>query len=83
MNPTSGQVMLVDIYYNNSDIDSLTWLKELKTELKHYEKWVTFQAHDLNSSFAKKNNITTQCVTLNNRRISSGQLTKIIRNMTP
>ena len=70
MSSTSGQVMAVDIYYNNSDIESLTWLSELKEELKHYEKWVTFQVHDINSSFARKNKITSQCVTLNNRRIT-------------
>lgn len=70
----------VDIYYSNKDITSLRWLSEVKKEISKYKTSVIFNSHELNSDHARRKNISSEQITLNNKIILMHQLkTKIYK----
>lgn len=73
--------LTIDIFYSNKDITSLRWVSNLKREMFQFSNYVTVRVHELSSEHAKKMNIITESVIINNRKVESQQVSKIIKNL--
>jgi hypothetical protein len=72
----------VDVFFDTGDITSLRWLNELHEKIKPYQNIVTVNVHECRNSLESKQlHIYTDTILINEKKINSCQLEKILIEM--
>lgn len=58
-----------DVFFSNKDITALRWVSEINRLLSPYQDYVVINVHQVNSDQARKMQIFTDAVVINNEKI--------------
>ena len=67
-----------DVFFSNRDITALRWVSEINRLLLPYQDYVVINIHQVNSDQARKLQIFTDSVVINNEKIEFYEVNKTL-----
>ena len=67
-----------DVFFSNRDITALRWVSELNRLLAPYQDYVVINVHQVSSDQARKMQIFTDAVVINNEKIEFYEVNKTL-----
>lgn len=67
-----------DIFFSSKDVTALRWISELHHLLLNHTQNLTFNDYELQSDYARKKEIYSECIIINDRKVEFYLINKIL-----
>lgn len=68
----------IDVFFSIRDVTALRWISEINRVLSPYQEYVVINTHQVNSDQARKMQIFTDAVVINNEKIEFYEVSKTL-----